>query len=176
MYHTDKIAPIESNMAGPHGDISNSNRQEDLPICSKTYTVYDYNYQRGVAEAVENHMHQIEAVLNFVDYDMFWNKFVNPYGKPDGVNHCGWTHFPPNGKSDYDWLNISYAQSDCEDWRPEGGGAARAINCLTWSGYMYPDSSSCVDNGGLAFKIWWMQNIPGKDNGLTYQGKELRNW
>jgi hypothetical protein len=31
----------ESNMAGPHGDISNSNRDpKDLPVLKRTYTVY----------------------------------------------------------------------------------------------------------------------------------------
>jgi hypothetical protein len=27
-------------------------------------------------------------------------------GKTDGtVNHCGWTHIPPNAIEDYDWTN-----------------------------------------------------------------------
>ena len=139
--------------------------------------MYDYNYQRGVTEAVEDHTHQIEAVLRFVDNNIFWNKFVNPYGKLEGVNRCGWTHFPPNGKSDYDWRNESSVLSDCEDWKPDGGGEIKTINCLTWSNYQYPNNSpGCVDDGGLAFKIWWMQNIPGKDNGLIYNGKNIRNW
>ena len=67
-YHGGVVGLWESNMAGPFGDISNSNRDpKDLPVLSKTYTVYHYNYQRGASEAVEDHMHQIEAVLNFVD-------------------------------------------------------------------------------------------------------------
>jgi hypothetical protein len=63
MYHTQDIAPIESNMAGPYGDISNSYRQSDLPVCNKTYVVIDYNYGRGISEALENHCHQFEAVF-----------------------------------------------------------------------------------------------------------------
>ncbi len=67
-YHGGVVDLWESNMAGPFGDISNSNRDpKDLPVLSKTYTVYHYNYQRGPSEAVEDHIHQIEAVLNFVD-------------------------------------------------------------------------------------------------------------
>ena len=67
-YHGGVLDLWESNMAGPFGDISNSNRDpKDLPLLDKTYTVYHYNYQRGSSEAVEDHMHQIEAVLNFVD-------------------------------------------------------------------------------------------------------------
>lgn len=87
MYHTNAIAPIESNMSGPFGDISNSYRQDDLPMCGKTYTVYNYNYGRTVSEATENHMHQIEHILNYIDgrdvtpsnqWDelLFWGNFV----------------------------------------------------------------------------------------------------
>ena len=87
-YHGGVVGLWESNMAGPFGDISNSNRDpHDLPVLKKTYTVYHYNYQRGASEAVEDHMHQIEAVLNFVDGRdrtppqqwptlLFWGKFV----------------------------------------------------------------------------------------------------
>ena len=54
-------------MASPYHDISNSNRDpSDLRVLGATYTVYHYNYQRGVSEAMENHMHQIEALLNYV--------------------------------------------------------------------------------------------------------------
>jgi hypothetical protein len=43
-YHGGVIDLWESNMAGPYGDISNSDRDPtDLPILSKTYTVYHYN-------------------------------------------------------------------------------------------------------------------------------------
>jgi|GEM_PF-551708 len=178
MYHTSNIVPIESNMAGPYGDISNSDGQPDLPVCAKTYTVYEYNYSRGVAEAVEDHTHQIEAVMKYVDYDMFWNKFVGYF--PDGQwlhstatttdRRCGWTHFPPNGTSDYDWENPNGVYSDCENWTPDGLGVVQTVNCHTWSG------TTCADDGGLKYKIWWMQNIPGKNNNLSYKGSNLRNW
>jgi len=87
-YHGGVVNLWESNMAGPWGDISNSSRDpNDLPVLKKTYTVYHYNYQRGPSEAVEDHMHQIETVLNHVDGRdrtaankwhelLFWGKFV----------------------------------------------------------------------------------------------------
>ena len=129
-YHGGVIDLWESNMAGPFGDISNSDRDPaDLPILSKTYTVYHYNYQRGPSEAVEDHMHQIEAVLRHVDADLFWNKFV---GRP-GEGRCGWAHFPPNGERDYDWANRKYVMTDIEDWRPEGGGRKQRLNCERWT-------------------------------------------
>ena len=99
-------------MSGPFGDISNSDRDpKDLPVLSKTYTVYHYNYQRGASEAVEDHIHQIEAVLNFVDGRdrtppeqwpslLFWGKFVGS-DRTNKIVHpgCGWAHYPPNAES-----------------------------------------------------------------------------
>ncbi|MFH1777301.1 MAG: hypothetical protein ABH952_07075 [Candidatus Omnitrophota bacterium] len=182
MYHTADIVPIESNMAignisgdfwnyGSYGDVSNSYRQNDLPICNKTYTVYDYNYGRGLGEAVEDHTHQLEAVFRWVDNDLFWNKFVNPYGRTDIVNHCGWTHCPPNTISDYDWYNETIVSSNCEDWHPDGSGEIKLVNCHTWEEAWPGDTG-----GGEAFKVWWMQNIPGKNNDLYYEGNKLKNW
>jgi len=160
-YHGGVVDMWESNMAGPYGDISNSDRDpRDLPILKRTYTVYHYNYQRGASEAVEDHIHQIEAVLNSVDHDLFWNKFV---GKP-GEGRCGWAHYPPNAKHDYDWANRDYVMTDIEDWRPEGGGQKQRMNCTRWNG----DS--------LTWFIYWMQNLPGADSGLTYRGRPLTNW
>ncbi len=160
-YHGGVIDLWESNMAGPFGDISNSDRDpHDLPVFGKTYTVYHYNYGRGPSEAVEDHMHQIEAVLRHIDPDLFWDKFV---GKP-GEGRCGWAHYPPNGERDYDWRNPKKVWTDIEDWQPDGGGRKIEINSDRWRG----DS--------LQWFIYWMQNLPGADNGITYRGRPLTNW
>jgi hypothetical protein len=105
-------------------------------------------------------MHQIEAVLRHIDHDLFWNKFV---GRP-GEGRCGWAHFPPNGERDYDWRNPKKVWTDIEDWRPDGGGRRIEINSERWGG----DS--------LRWFIYWMQNVPGINNGLTYRGRPLTNW
>ena len=176
-YHGGVLDLWESNMAGPFGDISNSNRDpHDLPVLSKTYTVYHYNYQRGASEAVEDHMHQIEAVLNHVDgrertpperWDtlLFWGKFVGS-DRTHKIVHpgCGWAHYPPNGERDYDWANKRYVETDIEDWKPDGTGKRQRINCDRW------------DGNSLRWFLYWMQNIPGTDHGLTYNGKPLTNW
>lgn len=159
-YHGGVIDLWESNMAGPYGDVSNSDRDpHDLPVLDQTYTVYHYNYGRGPSEAVEDHMHQIEAVLRDVDHDLFWNKFV---GQP-GEGRCGWAHYPPNGDRDYDWANRRPILTDIEDWRPEGGPQQR-LTCDRWRG----DS--------LTWFVYWMQSLPGPNNGLTYRGRPLTNW
>lgn len=159
-YHGGVVDLWESNMASPWGDVSNSDRDDaDLPILNSTYTVYHYNYQRGASEAVEDHMHQIEAVLRHIDADLFWGKFV---GKP-GEGRCGWAHFPPNGEHDYDWANPKTIWTDIEDWKPEGGKKS-AMNCERWR---------C---DSLAWFIYWMQNVPGAGHGLVYRGRPLTNW
>lgn len=160
-YHGGVIDIWESNMAGPFGDISNSDRDpNDLPVFNNTYTVYHYNYQRGPSEAVENHMHQIEAVFREIDRPLFWDKFV---GKP-GEGRCGWSHFPPNGERDYDWMNDKDVLTDIEDWKPDGSGEKKRMNCDRW----YRDS--------LCWFIYWMQNIPGHGHELRQDGKKLTNW
>ncbi len=160
-YHGGVIDLWESNMAGPYGDISNSDRDpHDLPVFGQTYTVYHYNYGRGSSEAVEDHIHQIEAVLRHVDPHLFWDKFVGRVGE----GRCGWAHYPPNGQRDYDWANPNYIWSDIEDWTPEGTGAKQRLNCNRWRG----DS--------LTWFIYWMQNLPGANNGLTFRSRPLTNW
>ncbi len=176
-YHGGKVELWESNMAGPYGDVSNSNRdKDDLPLYKHTYTFYHYNYQRGLSEAVEDHMHQLEAVLNYVDgrddtpedqWDqlLFWGKFVGSDKSHKIIRPgCGWAHYPPNGEKDYDWANQRFVESDIEDWQPDGSGEKKQMNCQRWN---------C--NSLDWFKMW-RQSIPGKDNGLIYQGKSLTNW
>lgn len=185
-YHGGVVRMWESNMSSTHGDVSNSNRaSDDLPILSRTYTVYHYNYQRDVGEAVENHVHQIEHLLNHVEGRdatpaekwadlLFWGKFVGsdrshrmvPVRTPDSreVYRCGWTHYAPNSEHDYDWANPRIVETDIEDWQPDGIGKTRKINSDRWQG------------NDLKWKIYWMQSIPGADNGLTFKSKRLTDW
>jgi len=184
-YHGYKTDIWESNMSSSYGDISNSNRDpNDLPLCSKTYVVYHFNYNRELGMALESYGHQIEAILNWVDGRdltppdrwsslLFWGKFVGSDYSHKIINPgCGWMHYPPNGRYDYDWYNKTPVLSDCDDWKPDGTGTKKLISCKDWTG-----NEGCVDNGGgESFKIWWMQHLPGKDNNLFYNGKKLRNW
>lgn len=178
-YHGGVVNLWESNMSSPSGDISNSNRDPaDLPVLESTYVVYHYNYQRGVAEMIENHMHQLEAMLNHADGRdvthparwsqlLFWGKFVGSdksHKLVTETKRCGWSHYAPNSESDYDWANPRFVDSDIEDWQPDGLGKVQRISCDRWAG------------DPLRWKVYWLQNIPGAGNGLRYQGKELRNW
>ncbi len=185
MYHTTQTVPTESNMSmgtdsqtfwnySGYGDVSNSARVNDLPICQNTYVVYEYNYSRALGEALEDHGHQLESLFSYAQPSVF-DRFVNPHGSPQpAVNHCGNVHSPPNAVADYDWRNETDVVSDCEDWRFEGGGQTKVVDCHTWY------AGSCLDDGGAKYKVWWMQNIPGREyndgrgGGPDYCA--LRNW
>lgn len=178
-YHGGKVGLWESNMSSPTGDVSNSDRNEsDLPKLKRTYTVYHYNYQRGLGEMLENHMHQVEHLLNHVDGRdtappekwpelLFWGKFVG-----SNVSHklttepkrCGWTHYAPNSETDYDWQNSRFVETDIEDWRPDGIGKTQKMNADRWN------------RDPIQWRIYWMQALPGLNHGLTYKGRKLRNW
>ena len=169
----------ESNMSSPTGDISNSDRDpDDLPVFKKTYTVFQYNYGRELGEMLENHMHQLEHLLDYADGRdttppekwgelLFWGKFVGSDASHKIVTNparCGWTHYAPNSESDYDWTNPRYVETDIEDWKPDGIGKTQRMNADRW------------DRDPIKWRIYWMQAIPGLNHGLTYRGKKLRNW
>ncbi len=197
-YHHGNIEPVESNMAmglksqaywnkGGYGDVSNSEQTDDLPVCQNTYTLYNYNYGRGLGESLEDHSHQIEWLLNWIEdrdakpaYEwkdlLFWGKFVGSDASHKVVSPgCGWAHYAPNSNNNYEWHNTQGILSDCEDWKPGGNGDRNLVNCRTWNDY-FRNENYCVDDSGASFKVWWMQNLPGKDSGLSHNGKALRNW
>lgn len=190
MYHTDETYPVESYQQGPHGGLGNG--WMNLPLCSKTYTVYDYNFAVGSEpyaenKPVHNHMHHLERLFGWVDEDTFWNRFAAvtyqccPW-MPHWVGserRCGNGHNPPNSEADYGYWYDTPAESDCEDWSPEGG-TKKSVSCHTWGDYQGCDSCTdthydraCTES---AYYIWWMQNVPGRENGLVYQGKKMRSW
>ncbi len=166
----------KSNLSSIYGDVSVSDwDQNDMPICEKSYTVYEYDYGKGITEAVEAHLKQFEAIFQNISLDIFWNKFVGFYTDPRDWSgnwepypvtsrRCGSPEWPPNARYQGDWANTEAMESDCMYWTPEGTQQRLTVDCTLWS---------CnVQN----YFGWWMQNIPGPDNGLIYNGSQLRNW
>ena len=50
----------------------------------------------------------------------------------------------PNGRHDYDWGNKEFVDSDIEDWKPEGFGEKKPLNCDKW------------DGDSLKWFVYWM--------------------
>ncbi len=195
----------ETNMSSPlSGDISNSYRiQDDLPIYDKTYIVYGYNGHRGVDTNIHNRGHQIEQMLDYLERDkipneqLFWNKFVgigkSENGKIDfsktALNgRAGNTHYPPNGRQDYDWINDEYIDSDIFNWTPQGG-EKQSINRNSWRQMplnftynKYSDSGiqNINNDDHTKWLITWFQSIPGENNNIPYlknnNNYTLTNW
>jgi hypothetical protein len=55
-------------------------------------------------------------------------------------------------------------ETDIEDWHPDGTGEKQLMNCDRW------------DGDSLKWFVYWMQNLPGAENELSYKGKPLTNW
>lgn len=189
-YFNNKLQFWESNMSSPTTtDISNSDRfAGDLPVYSKTYIVYGTNYHRTQAEAVHNHGHQVEAMLDHIDRlytgasEMFWGNFVGVPGFPGPAmipGRCGWTHQPPNTTIDNGFLDQTVADVDCEDWKPDGSGAKIQVNSTYFASliYAWPDGNiNLPQKAESQFYIWWGQNMPGDQNGIPYNSSTMENW
>jgi hypothetical protein len=195
----------ESNMSSPYGDVSNSSRiTGDLPVYSKTYTVYGINLDRGPGESLHNRGHQIEAQFGYIDRNnndhLFWNKFVGiklnergqiDWSKQSYNGRCGNTHFPPNASGDYDWGNQVPLNSDINNWIPSGG-LNESVNTSTWTEIEYNlpfETKFYFEESNLdSFRydtqykwlLYWFQSIPGKDNNIPYVkdgiNYKLTNW
>lgn len=180
----------ESNMSSPlTGDISNSNRDNtDLPIYKSTYTVYGQNFRRSHAEAVHNHGHQLEAILSHVNQlqfgntDLFWKSFVGQDEEGKFITgRAGWTHMPPNTTKHYDYTEtMTLVESDIEDWTPDSSGKKTLVNVDTYGKlkYAFPDRDHDKIQQLIESKwyIYWMQNMPGHNNGIKYENRDMSNW
>jgi hypothetical protein len=184
-WHYGPIEPAESNMSSPlTGDLSNSERyNDDLPVYNQTYVLYNYNYDRGVNEAIHNHGHQIEVMLDWANHlqdnnvTLFREKFVGWRNGSPPLGRCGDTHHPPNTTKDYDYYNLTLVESDIEDWRP-AGGTKKPVNVNTWGNldFDWPDNNLPPGHTEAQWYIYWMQNIPGNGNTIDYGSNFLTNW
>jgi hypothetical protein len=186
-YHWGRLVPNESNMSSPTtGDISNSYRTNgDQPIFDRTYVTYGITMSRQANEAVHNHGHQLESILTRANQqqdgngELFWQKFVG-LDSTGQFQHgrCGDTHHPPNADDHYDYYNSNLVWSDIEDWTPEGSGEQTLVNASTWGGipYSWPDDNPPPGTTEAQWYIYWMQAMPGRDNGIPYNADVMTNW
>lgn len=146
---------FESAITGNKGISTNGN---NFPVCpDKTIVVYMFNYTRGLAEALESYGHHLERVFG---------QFRSEYYQWNDRDSCGTDHNPPNSRFEYDRSNTTSFQSDCRNWKPNNQGAKESLNCATWG----------CDDGAKWIKFW-MQNMPGVNNGLTdSSGQKIPNW
>jgi len=175
-YHHDIPGGVfgsESEMSSPTTtDISNShifNTETELPIYSKTYMVYWFNY--GRTPSLHNHGHQLESIFTSINRTLFWDEFAT-YGR------CGNDHQPPNTIEHYDYLNYTLVASDIMDWQP-GGGTYSIVNANTWGSVNYNWPYGLVPPAVTEsnYYIFWMQSMPGYLNNIPGLNNDyLSNW
>ncbi|MBS1811226.1 MAG: hypothetical protein JST84_23890 [Acidobacteria bacterium] len=185
-YVNGRIALNESNMYSLiTGDISSSLRtNDDLPAYAKPYTVFGINFVQSENLAARSRGHHLEALLNYATIlqdrsdALFQESFIGR--TPEGTfqqGRCGKTDIPPNGMGNFDFENGTEVDSDIEDWFPDGRGNHRPINRDAWASltYNWPETPEGRTEG--QWYIYWMQSIPGLDNGITrFDTDRITNW
>lgn len=138
------------------------------PFCGgqNSFLFMGFDYSRTVDNALHSFGHMMEGLLgNLQTVELFWYRFGgNDLQGYSLAERCGNVHFPPNGVADYDYSNITFVDTYCEDWNPYGTGIKTTYNCTRWG---------CNQEGYL---VWWLQNIPNENSGIMYQGQELPSW
>jgi hypothetical protein len=160
----------ESQLMGPGAFWWNS-----LPLAhpglERTLSVMGWNYERGLPEAMESMGHRFESALwkTFGRWDLNAPKLNNweLYTSFDKVRpsqaHIGNIHYPPNGRSDYDWVNNAYVLIYADNWFrfPYLLDQKRNVNCIEWM---------C---GHIGYMRWWFKHLP-HSAGVT--DSILNNW
>ncbi len=159
----------ESRMAGNGGYWVNS-----LPlggVSTKGFILMGFNYERGVAEALESYGHRAESILRRV-YDSWeaveshdWNRFTLLDRDVPGRGGIGNAHNAFNAEegTDYNRTSMRTVSTSADDWYnfPTVTGARTNLNCEAWG---------CDDRGYLK---WWYDHMPhaaGTKDGI------LNNW
>ncbi len=190
-YHHGAIEPDESRMASRLGDFSNSGPKEEalpaqykMPVCSKPYVLYNFNYTRAALEMFHNRIHQLENILPRAEgkypptpqntargASLFWGNFseyVQPYTVKNYNSACGNAHYTPNWTSlsdDYKYNLQNSRLNNCEAWNPDSSKSTYVnASCAQWG---------CTEEG---FYLWYQQNLPGYNNGITFNGAKINNW
>jgi len=170
----DGVFGSESEMASPTGvNVDNSwnfgpDTDTELPIYSKTYVAYWFNYARPAN--LHNQGHQLERTFGHINNSLFWNNFAI-------YERAGDAHKPPNTTIEYDYNNMTSVMSDIQDWKPNGG-IEQAINSSTWANitYNWPYGQAPSSLTEANYYIYWMQNIPGYLNNIPYNSDFVSNW
>jgi len=135
----------------------------DLPVCANSYTIHTFIITDNKGVVLGNYTHSLEEMFEYADENA-WVAFNSS---------CGTTDCPPNLEWPdclYNWDSDIFKESDCMNWNPDGG-VYQQINCHAWYG------NRCKNDDGLEYKVWWMQNIPGRNNGLKLNdGRKVKNW
>jgi hypothetical protein len=167
----------ESTLVGPDAYFYNSSPVPGPWTCDRLVPIMGFNYERGVSEATEDFGHRTEFTLDHVYGYHATNQVTNDWDRFSEVasfypsfsySGCGVVHYPPNGQADYDWSEVTPAQTLCDDFYnyPDlsmAGSTLTTVDCTTWGcnslGYFdywyshFPDKPGCGPDGKTT--DWW---------------------
>ncbi|MBI4058149.1 Ig-like domain-containing protein, partial [Candidatus Gottesmanbacteria bacterium] len=139
---------------------------------ARTFIMMGFNYERGMAEAMESYAHRTENIINRAyDYQWApneatdWNKFTLQDWQLPGRGGLGNAHNAFNAEqgTDYNRSSTRILPTTADDWYnfPNMTGATTNKNCTAWG---------C---DGYEYLKWWhdhMPHVPGLKGGI------LNNW
>jgi hypothetical protein len=141
----------EANQAGSDAIFTNGPVVTDSE-CLGRLNIMGFNYERGVAEMLEDLGHRTEGTLRSLDRSLAqrFALFTQYDQQNPGAAQCGNVHFAPNGESDYDWGNTREVQSNCDNWLhyPDLTGPTQTVTCDLWG---------C---DARRYLVWWMSHLP----------------
>ena len=161
----------EAAMAGP-GAFDVNGRVLDRVAAQRPFVIMGFNYERGVAEMLENLCHRVEATMSRtsggwqVDHlDLAWARFAANQAQ-SGTAGVGTCHWPPNAEHEYDFDNPRAVSSTAPYWRdyPAGPDTKEHVSRETWGG---PDYARRYFN-------WWFAHLP-RAAGQSPDGR-AQNW
>jgi hypothetical protein len=162
MYGGPWFGYYESRLAGPGGYWLNSPPITGPNGCERLVPIMGPSYERGLAEAVHNFGHRTESTMmraygswqqNRTAHS--WDRFalVDAQSPSYAYSGCGSTHYPPNGRSDYDYGFSGSADTNCEDFRnyPDLSDpmvVKQPVTCSAWE---------CSE---VRFHTYWFGHLP----------------
>lgn len=168
----------ESTLVGPGAYWFNSPPVPGPHTCNRLIPLMGPSPERGLAESIHNFGHRTESTLQKTFGSWEQNRTLHDWDRyalvgwlsPDyNYSGCGNIHYPPNGKSDYDYANTTIAMSNCDDFYSypvlsEPGDVIAPVNCTKWNcehlDFLFywfehlPDTAGCNTNG--IANNWWI--------------------
>ena len=162
----------EAAMAGPGAFDINGEVLGDVPA-SRPFAIMGFNYERGVAEMLENLCHRVEATMSreyggwrIDELSHAWARFAANEAQ-SGTAAVGTCHWPPNAETEYDFDNPRTVSSTADDWLayPRLAGRRTPVNRDKWGGPEYARN----------YLFWWLRHLP-RAPGVADDGRQANWW
>lgn len=185
------LSMYESQLMGPNAFWWNSPPINSGTALTKLLSVMGLNYERGVDQAYHSFGHRSESAMIHAYEEAQgrgwdtkspnptpWDLFTRIEKDMPGQSHVGNIHYPPNGRSDYDYGNTELVRSYAQNWSryPALFNENTEVNVSTWEyrSEDYPTGDPLAEGQDhLGYLRWWYNHLP-RYTGVT--DSILNNW